>query len=162
MTMTIGAVLVLSSIAGTAWAGDQGSGTATSGTTGLSNAVGADVDGDGIPNGQDPDWTGPVGQGSGSAYQHRNSWQHRNVVENRYAGNGEGAGSGQGRGFVDENGDGINDLARDHDGDGIPNGQDEDWVRNKRDGTGYQERNQLSQGSGHGAGSQHRGNKRSQ
>ena len=30
--------------------------------------------------------------------------------------------------FVDENGDGINDLARDADGDGIPNGQDPDWT----------------------------------
>ena len=39
--------------------------------------------------------------------------------------------------FVDENGDGINDLGRDHDGDGIPNGQDPDWVAPK-DGTGYQ------------------------
>ncbi len=39
--------------------------------------------------------------------------------------------------FMDENGDGINDLGRDHDGDGIPNGQDPDWVAPK-DGTGYQ------------------------
>ena len=34
----------------------------------------------------------------------------------------------QGAGFVDENGDGINDLAPDADGDGIPNGMDEDYV----------------------------------
>ena len=40
--------------------------------------------------------------------------------------------------FVDENGDGVNDLARDHDGDGIPNGQDPDWAAPK-DGTGYKE-----------------------
>jgi len=37
--------------------------------------------------------------------------------------------------FVDENGDGINDLFRDHDGDGIPNGQDPDWAP-PEDGTG--------------------------
>lgn len=29
--------------------------------------------------------------------------------------------------FIDENGDGYNDNAPDADGDGIPNGQDEDW-----------------------------------
>jgi len=39
--------------------------------------------------------------------------------------------------FVDENGDGINDLSRDHDNDGIPNCQDPDWTR-PQDGTGYQ------------------------
>jgi len=38
--------------------------------------------------------------------------------------------------FIDENGDGINDNFRDHDGDGIPNFEDPDWVRPK-DGTGY-------------------------
>ena len=32
-------------------------------------------------------------------------------------------------GFVDANGDGINDLAPDHDGDGIPNGKDPDYQR---------------------------------
>jgi hypothetical protein len=42
--------------------------------------------------------------------------------------------------FVDENGDGINDLAKDADGDGIPNGQDPDWTR-PLDGSGYMERN---------------------
>ena len=31
------------------------------------------------------------------------------------------------RHFVDENGDGFNDNAPDHDGDGIPNGQDPDY-----------------------------------
>ena len=39
--------------------------------------------------------------------------------------------------FVDENGDGFNDLAPDHDGDGIPNGQDADWTR-PQDGSGAQ------------------------
>jgi hypothetical protein len=38
--------------------------------------------------------------------------------------------------FVDENGDGINDLARDADGDGVPNCQDPDWTR-PLDGSGY-------------------------
>ena len=40
-------------------------------------------------------------------------------------------------GFIDENGDGINDLARDADNDGIPNCMDPDWTAPK-DGTGYQ------------------------
>jgi len=42
-------------------------------------------------------------------------------------------------GFIDENGDGINDLARDEDNDGIPNCQDPDWTR-PEDGTGYKNR----------------------
>lgn len=42
-----------------------------------------------------------------------------------------------GPGFVDLNGDGFNDNAPDHDGDGIPNGLDEDWTR-PQDGSGYQ------------------------
>lgn len=33
-----------------------------------------------------------------------------------------------GPGFIDENGDGYNDNAPDHDGDGIPNGVDPDYV----------------------------------
>lgn len=48
------------------------------------------------------------------------------------------------RRFIDENGDGINDLAKDADGDGIPNGQDPDWVR-PLDGTGYKEQNRIGQ-----------------
>jgi hypothetical protein len=44
-------------------------------------------------------------------------------------------------GFVDMNGDGFNDNAPDHDGDGIPNGQDPDWTRNPQDGTGYMHKN---------------------
>ncbi len=39
-------------------------------------------------------------------------------------------------GFIDENSDGINDLARDADNDGIPNCLDPDWVR-PEDGSGY-------------------------
>lgn len=44
-------------------------------------------------------------------------------------------------GFVDRNGDGFNDNAPDHDGDGIPNGHDPDWIMNPQDGTGYQHKN---------------------
>jgi hypothetical protein len=39
--------------------------------------------------------------------------------------------------YVDENGDGICDVFRDHDNDGIPNRQDPDWIR-PQDGSGYQ------------------------
>ena len=60
-----------------------------------------DADGDGIPNGQDPDYVAP----------------------------GTKAGKGAATGFVDEDGDGVNDNAPDADGDGIPNGQDEDFVK---------------------------------
>lgn len=48
--------------------------------------------------------------------------------------------------FVDENGDGIADVLRDHDGDGVPNGQDPDWTR-PEDGTGYQDRNRFGRGT---------------
>ncbi len=40
-------------------------------------------------------------------------------------------------GFLDENGDGFNDLAPDADGDGIPNGLDPDYAP-PADGSGYQ------------------------
>ena len=55
-----------------------------------------------------------------------------------------GEGPGQGNGvcqFIDEDGDGFNDLAPDADGDGIPNGLDDDFVR-PEDGSG------LGSGSG--------------
>lgn len=38
--------------------------------------------------------------------------------------------------FVDLNGDGFNDKALDHDGDGIPNGQDPDFIKGPKDGSG--------------------------
>ena len=41
--------------------------------------------------------------------------------------------------FIDEDGDGFNDLAPDDDGDGIPNGLDPDYVR-PEEGTGNQYR----------------------
>ena len=46
--------------------------------------------------------------------------------------------------FMDQNGDGINDFMRDHDSDGIPNGQDPDWNR-PEDGTGS--KNRFQKGS---------------
>jgi len=69
---------------------------------------------------------------------------------------GKGPRNGNGTGdcrFVDENGDGINDNFRDHDGDGIPNHDDPDWTR-PGDGTGYKNGWQQNQ--------QNRNNNRSQ
>jgi len=103
-----------------------------------------------------------VVEGSGNTYQHRNTWNHRNVTQNSYGDKGENAGSGQRSGFVDEDGDGINDLARDSDGDGLPNGKDTDWVKNKRDGTGAQAGGSQSKGSKRCVRAQHRGSKGSQ
>jgi len=76
-----------------------------------------DHDGDGIPNGQDPDYVKPE-DGSGS-------------MRGRAAKNARGNFGG----FVDEDGDGICDRFQDADGDGVPNGQDPDWVK-PQDGTG--------------------------
>ena len=56
------------------------------------------------------------------------------------AANAQDFGPGQGNGvcqFIDEDGDGFNDLAPDADGDGIPNGLDPDYVK-PADGTGNQ------------------------
>jgi len=58
-----------------------------------------DTDGDGIPNGQDSDYTK----------------------------SDKSTATGHGHKFVDEDGDGFNDNAPDADGDGIPNGQDSDY-----------------------------------
>ncbi len=52
---------------------------------------------------------------------------------NGYGNHGAG-GNGPGE-FIDEDGDGFNDLAPDDDGDGIPNYADEDYVR-PEDGQG--------------------------
>ncbi len=51
-----------------------------------------------------------------------------------YAQTGGQWGNGPGE-FIDEDGDGFNDLAPDEDGDGIPNYADEDYVR-PQDGSG--------------------------
>ncbi len=47
------------------------------------------------------------------------------------------------RGFVDANGDGVNDNAADDDGDGIPNGQDADYTGTKlgTNGRGFVDEN---------------------
>ncbi len=61
--------------------------------------------------------------------------------------------------FVDADGDGYNDNAPDHDGDGIPNGLDPDWQKMKRkrkgqnqfvdlDGDGINDNLQINQGKG--------------
>lgn len=77
-----------------------------------------DSDSDLVPNGKDPDYTGP---------------KYRK--------------SDMSKGFVDLNGDGVNDNALDSDGDGIPNGKDPDYTK-PADGTGEQRgknvRNKLS------------------
>jgi len=41
--------------------------------------------------------------------------------------------------FIDEDGDGVNDFSLDSDGDGIPNGQDLDYVKSE-DGSGEKHR----------------------
>lgn len=84
-----------------------------------------DHDGDGIPNGQDPDYV-KAEDGSGSQFGKMN-------------GNKSGAGSR----FIDEDGDGICDNFQDADGDGIPNCEDPDWVK-PQDGTG----SKFGQGKG--------------
>lgn len=53
--------------------------------------------------------------------------------------------------FMDEDCDGINDNFRDHDNDGIPNGQDPDWTAPK-DGTGLKQRNGQNKSSFRGQG----------
>ncbi|HOP05693.1 MAG TPA: hypothetical protein PLF13_00235 [candidate division Zixibacteria bacterium] len=58
--------------------------------------------------------------------------------------------NGSGGNFIDLDGDGFNDNAPDADGDGIPNGLDEDWIKNPQDGTGYKnayKKGQLGQNS---------------
>ncbi|MBD3383884.1 hypothetical protein GF407_03055 [candidate division KSB1 bacterium] len=120
------------------------------------NPKAPDHDGDGIPNGQDPDYQRKAGQ---------SSVDKNDAGQQPFSGEGEGdtgetdpdTGSevdlqspnkeqlqnrhSQPNGFVDENGDGLNDNAPDADGDGIPNGQDEDYEP-PRDGRGW--------GRGHG------------
>ncbi len=79
-----------------------------------------DHDGDGIPNGQDPDWVKP-GDGSGRKAQNKKG----------------GSETGAAEGYAYQ-------LARDDDGDGVPNGQDPDWVK-PEDGSGYQGRHKNGQ-----------------
>jgi hypothetical protein len=100
-----------------------------------------------------------AGGQSESEYTYRHAWSHRNEEQHRYGDMGADAPYARGRGFVDENGDGINDLAPDHDGDGIPNCQDEEWVKNKRDGTGNKYGKQMTEGGSRSETSSSRGGK---
>ncbi len=77
----------------------------------------ADADGDAIPNGLDPDYR-PLNPNRGHRF-----------------------------GFVDQDGDGINDQFQDADGDGIPNCQDADYVR-PQDGTGNKFGHKVGKGNG--------------
>ncbi|MCF7823545.1 MAG: hypothetical protein K9N35_05175 [Candidatus Marinimicrobia bacterium] len=69
-------------------------------------------------------------------------------------------GNGPGE-FIDENGDGFNDLAPDADGDGIPNAYDEDYVK-PQDGTGagFGAKNGFSNGPADGTGNQRKSSER--
>ncbi len=94
-----------------------------------------DSDGDGIPNGQDEDFTGGMMHGrhavsfvdeNGDGFNDNAPDADGDGIPNCYDEDYTGSMSGRGRGFIDENGDGINDRI-DADGDGIPNYQDEDY-----------------------------------
>jgi len=56
--------------------------------------------------------------------QSKKQYRYKNQVKTA---NGVQSQSVKGQGFVDEDGDGYNDNAPNTDGDGIPNGQDEDY-----------------------------------
>jgi len=71
--------------------------------------------------------------------------------------NGDNATAQHGPYFIDEDGDGYNDNAPDHDGDGIPNGQDPDYEGAGKkngsrfvdeDGDGINDNAGLGRGSG--------------
>ena len=68
-----------------------------------------------------------------------------------------------GRRFVDENGDGYNDNAPDHDGDGIPNGIDSDYLGEKirKGNRGFVDLNGdgINDNTGAGKGKSRQGNK---
>jgi hypothetical protein len=128
MVLAMGGCMALPVSAGLVSAGETGEGASGSGSAlqqGSSESAG--------------------GQGE-SEYAYRNTWSHRNENQNSHGNVGEDAPYVQGRGFVDENGDGINDLAPDYDGDGVANCQDPDWVKNKRDGTGNKHGQQRTEG----------------
>ena len=101
--------------------GDHGAGFVDENGDGYNDNA-PDHDGDGIPNGQDPD------------YVSQNPGQGR-----RFGG------------FIDEDGDGINDRMQDADEDGIPNCQDPDWVK-PEDGSGNKFGKMNGKGRGNGQG----------
>ncbi|KAA3620466.1 MAG: hypothetical protein DWQ05_00575 [Calditrichaeota bacterium] len=95
------------------------------------NDLAQDADGDGIPNGKDTDWVPPIDNPDRKNIQ-KKEWLDGNSpgkVQPKRAGKPKNK---RGRmGFIDEDGDGINDLILDDDGDGIPNCQDEDYIQSK-------------------------------
>ena len=65
-----------------------------------------------------------------------------------------------GTNFIDLNGDGFNDNAPDHDGDGIPNGLDPDYIKNAKDGSGNMyKKGQMNKTSNQGLGQSQKMNK---
>ena len=75
------------------------------------------------------------GAGFGAAFQQnppheKNKVQEKNKVRNGVTGKDKAPLQNRLM-FRDENGDGICDSYRDHDNDGIPNGQDPDWSKAK-------------------------------
>ena len=75
-------------------------------------------------------------QGGSNAGSQQNGGNSQEMENGNGTHDQKGFGSKVG-GFVDEDGDGFNDLAPDEDGDGIPNGLDPDYQAPK-DGTGNQ------------------------
>ena len=90
------------------------------------NDLARDADGDGIPNGQDPDWTKPA---DGTGYKTRN-----------------GQGTAATAAGAEAKGGYAYQLQRDDDGDGVPNGQDPDWVK-PQDGTGHKAAHKIGKGA---------------
>lgn len=133
------------------------------------NSIGRDHDGDGIPNGKDPDYE-PMGSGKGKGtkgfidedgdgFNDRAQDHDGDGIPNGQDPDYEPMGSGKGKGakgFIDENGDGLNDWAQDADGDGIPNGQDPDYEK-PQDGSGRKLGNGGWNEDGQGGGSGNKG-----
>ncbi|MFZ1289629.1 MAG: hypothetical protein WAR79_06050 [Melioribacteraceae bacterium] len=86
--------------------------------------------------------------------QDSNAVRNQNQIKEK-VNNGKQTQKLHGRNFVDEDGDGYNDNAPDHDGDGIPNGLDEDYNGNGKnsfvdlDGDGINDNS--TNGNGYGA-----------
>lgn len=65
-----------------------------------------------------------------------------------------------GTGFVDLDGDGYNDNAPDHDGDGIPNGLDPDYVKKSKNGFVDLDGDGINDNTGMGKGNARRNNEK--
>ena len=88
-----------------------------------------DVDEDGVPNGMDEDYVKNAAAGAGSK-----------------AGNSQAKAASGARGFIDEDGDGLNDRGLlDADNDGIINCEDDDYVATPI-GTGSQAAGSMGRG----------------